>query len=538
MSITSNPFPIRSIPIDKIVSTSSEDAWQGIDVDGVMESIGFTDVLSASQDYESIEMPMELELGKIFPTPLESSELPFNGKGEIELADPDQAFKLPIEVEENSSGTLSETTQTETDDPPPPRQSSHVEIYTGILKPLTPVPLDDLENNDLIPLSVQLVDNRKPIIATAHSTDVSPTKNGAHTIEARVKPSNSTQETLPPLDQKITKAPPHNTSPIDDARVILPPSAPAADELISVSTAQVPLPFPIPTIMGDISPSPPPPLPQYETLNRMIIEPARSDIETAFIPSPRPEAHAETIVGQVSTPSGGALSTTDTSALAISALELHPPSSEKSGPEIGSNGIHLSQLPTKPDVKLQEEAKPLVAPLPVPVLAPKDAANDQTPASLVSIDQSIPLAPAGRSSSATNPGLPFSQTQLPESISAQISAAIRSENGGEIEIRLDPEELGRIRIVLSGKEAGMSVNVFSERPDVVELMRRHSNLLETELLEIGYRDADLSFHQESGGDQDSNQETAQQMKHVTPTEAQPSTHSYTAGDNARLDIRF
>lgn len=503
-----------------------------------MESIEFTDVLSASQDYESIEMPLVLELEKIFPTPLESSELPFNGKVAIELVDPNQAFILPIEVEEYSSWAHSETAQIETALPSPPRHSDHVEIDTGILETLTAAPFDDFESNDPPPISVQLVDNEKSITVTAHSTDASPTKSDAHTIRTRVEPTNSNLETLFPLDQKIAKAPPHNTSPIDDARVILPPSAPAADELIPVSTTQAPSPFPLPAIMGSISPSPPPPLPQYETLNRMIIEPTRSDIETAFIPSPRPEAHVETVAGQVSATNGGVLLTIDKSAIATSALELHPPRGEKSAPAMGNNDNHLSHLPLKPDVRLQEEAKPFTAPLPVPVLAPKDAASDQVSASLDRIDQSIPLAPTGRSPSTTSPLLPFSQTQLPESISAQISAAVRSENGREIEIRLDPEELGRIRIVLSGKEAGMSVNVFSERSDVVELMRRHSNLLETELLEIGYKDADLSFHQESGGDQDSNQETAQHMKRVTPTEAQPSTHSYTPGDDARLDIRF
>ncbi|MEP3347189.1 MAG: flagellar hook-length control protein FliK [Litoreibacter sp.] len=95
--------------------------------------------------------------------------------------------------------------------------------------------------------------------------------------------------------------------------------------------------------------------------------------------------------------------------------------------------------------------------------------------------------------------LSHSTSTVPRSfsgISDQITAAITTTNENEIEVRLDPEELGRLRIVLGGREGSMNVTVFSERTDVLELLKRNSNLLETHFSDAGYEDASFSFEKE------------------------------------------
>ncbi len=62
-----------------------------------------------------------------------------------------------------------------------------------------------------------------------------------------------------------------------------------------------------------------------------------------------------------------------------------------------------------------------------------------------------------------------------------------------VEISLVPEELGRIRILLSQSDAGVSVLLQSERPETLELAKRHAGMLAEELEKAGYTSIDLSF---------------------------------------------
>ncbi|MEO0914185.1 MAG: flagellar hook-length control protein FliK, partial [Pseudomonadota bacterium] len=60
---------------------------------------------------------------------------------------------------------------------------------------------------------------------------------------------------------------------------------------------------------------------------------------------------------------------------------------------------------------------------------------------------------------------------------AQISTNQANAGGQEIEIRLDPPELGRVRISFSGVEGAMTGLVLAERAEVDALMRRNADQL-------------------------------------------------------------
>ncbi|MEO9781674.1 MAG: flagellar hook-length control protein FliK [Sedimentitalea sp.] len=75
------------------------------------------------------------------------------------------------------------------------------------------------------------------------------------------------------------------------------------------------------------------------------------------------------------------------------------------------------------------------------------------------------------------------------------------EPGKVVEIALNPEELGRVRMALSQSDAGVTVVITSERPETLELMRRHIEQLSQEFLKLGYEQASFEFDSEgSGGD--------------------------------------
>jgi flagellar hook-length control protein FliK len=68
-----------------------------------------------------------------------------------------------------------------------------------------------------------------------------------------------------------------------------------------------------------------------------------------------------------------------------------------------------------------------------------------------------------------------------------MAAAIQVRAGsGTIEIALSPEELGRVSITLNGREDGMVLTIAAERPETLDLMRRHLAVLEAEFQSLGY----------------------------------------------------
>ena len=145
-----------------------------------------------------------------------------------------------------------------------------------------------------------------------------------------------------------------------------------------------------------------------------------------------------------------------------------------------------------------------------------------------------PTSPAGANIA------PTVQTAPPAtliSISQQISTAFVSTNDKAVEIRLDPEELGQVRIVLTGKEGAMNVTIFSDKTEVLDLMRRHSDQLEMDFSSIGYEGAQFSFEKEHEEDVSEPQEDSIAQT-VDEADALPRQKQYVLGSGTQLDLRF
>ena len=89
--------------------------------------------------------------------------------------------------------------------------------------------------------------------------------------------------------------------------------------------------------------------------------------------------------------------------------------------------------------------------------------------------------------------------QMARHVAIQLSDAAAKGADRPIDLTLNPSELGRVRITLTPGDGGMVVSVSAERPETLDLMRRHIDVLDQEFRDLGYSGTGFSFAQEEGG---------------------------------------
>ena len=92
-----------------------------------------------------------------------------------------------------------------------------------------------------------------------------------------------------------------------------------------------------------------------------------------------------------------------------------------------------------------------------------------------------------------------------------------------VEIALEPVELGRVRMMVSMAEGGVTLQITAERPETLDLMRRHIETLAEELRRMGYAEVGLSFTTGDSPSEDSRR-------------AMPEGHAGDTGDVAASDL--
>ena len=162
-------------------------------------------------------------------------------------------------------------------------------------------------------------------------------------------------------------------------------------------------------------------------------------------------------------------------------------------------------------------AFPPVAPVPATQVAhaEKSIAKTQTPATVVTVlpilnvpnPERFPTADSGDfpatdftlsklGFTAALPTTPVAQPSAPipiQAVQQTLGYLIAKGETGPIELTLRPEELGKIRFEMTATGEKVHMILFVERPDALELMRRHGDQLLADLRQSGFSQASLSF---------------------------------------------
>lgn len=132
----------------------------------------------------------------------------------------------------------------------------------------------------------------------------------------------------------------------------------------------------------------------------------------------------------------------------------------------------------------------------------------------------------------------------------QIVPALQRASGGRVELMLSPAELGRVEIALQNRDGAMSVSLSAERPETLELLRRHIDLLADDMRRLGFSDLSFSFADGSargshgdgagagGNGADMNASPVGRGTDTDQPHAPPTAARTGPGTTAHLDIRL
>jgi hypothetical protein len=95
-------------------------------------------------------------------------------------------------------------------------------------------------------------------------------------------------------------------------------------------------------------------------------------------------------------------------------------------------------------------------------------------------------------------GSVVSDQVAPRQIVSQVVGSIRLTPDLPVELTLQPEELGRVQIVMRHEGASLAVTLTAERPEILDLLRRNIDLLAQEMRAAGYSELSFSFGQNGG----------------------------------------
>lgn len=91
--------------------------------------------------------------------------------------------------------------------------------------------------------------------------------------------------------------------------------------------------------------------------------------------------------------------------------------------------------------------------------------------------------------------------ETPRLVAVQLAEAFAAKGERNVDVALNPEELGRVKMRVSTSENGIAVLIQTERPETGDLMRRHISELAEEFRKMGFENISFEF---SGGGASSN----------------------------------
>ncbi|WP_187430690.1 hypothetical protein ROLI_000660 [Roseobacter fucihabitans] len=165
--------------------------------------------------------------------------------------------------------------------------------------------------------------------------------------------------------------------------------------------------------------------------------------------------------------------------------------SVRTDPKGISQQIPLSKAPTTIQPLTIATAQPDISGLDTPMIVNGD------------LDAPAPWDARG-AATATTSAHAISRPETASMVGRQMAEVLHRMPDRPVEVALNPEELGRVRLSISATEGGITVSVLAERPETLDLMRRHIDQLAREFQTLGYSNINFAFN-EGNSDQNSSQ---------------------------------
>lgn len=96
------------------------------------------------------------------------------------------------------------------------------------------------------------------------------------------------------------------------------------------------------------------------------------------------------------------------------------------------------------------------------------------------------------------------RAETPRHVAQQLAEAVATAGRRNVEVSLNPIELGRVSMRLATHDTGVTVVIQAERPETEELMRRHIQDLAREFKEMGFTDISFQFGSDARADSSEN----------------------------------
>lgn len=130
------------------------------------------------------------------------------------------------------------------------------------------------------------------------------------------------------------------------------------------------------------------------------------------------------------------------------------------------------------------------AAVPHPVAGTSEPGASAEPMALADVPKAAAWV-SGASPQAPDTG----QAPDPRPVIRQVTEALVTIRGDRTEIALSPEELGRVRLIMTGPDRS-HIAIWAERPETLDLVRRNADLLTQQLADAGVGTDSMSFRRD------------------------------------------
>lgn len=95
--------------------------------------------------------------------------------------------------------------------------------------------------------------------------------------------------------------------------------------------------------------------------------------------------------------------------------------------------------------------------------------------------------------------------ETPRLVAQQMAEAFASKGERNVDVALNPEELGKVRMRVTTTDMGITMVIQAERPETSDLMRLDINELAEEFRSMGFQDISFEFSSGDSGESGSEQ---------------------------------